>query len=333
MADSQGLVTLVVSVYNIETLLPACLASISDQTYRNLEILLIDDGSTDGSGRLCDEYAAADSRARVIHQENRGLWAVRNRGLEEARGEYVAFPDGDDRLHRDYVRLLYEAIHYGGKEYPLALCDYRRVRHDEELVESDTEPSFEVMEQTALLDGIIGFPSCKDAFWGANWNKLYRKSSLSRPFQKEYRRCQDFDSNLRVYYSVEQAVHVRKVLYDWVQWTGQSIRSSDYLQLRMNCRSRIYLDHFRTIPSRFSAWRPCLAANLSRVLIVMRDDAQGKEEYQAVRKMIRGYEEEISSSLLHCKQEAVVRRMRLFLSLRAPFLLRLLGKEITHEDA
>ena len=333
MADSQGLVTLVVSVYNIETLLPACLASISDQTYRNLEILLIDDGSTDGSGRLCDEYAAADSRARVIHQENRGLWAVRNRGLEEARGEYVAFPDGDDRLHRDYVRLLYEAIHYGGKEYPLALCDYRRVRHDEELVESDTEPSFEVMDQTALLDGIIGFPSCKDAFWGANWNKLYRKSSLPRPFQKEYRRCQDFDSNLRVYYSVEQAVHVRKVLYDWVQWTGQSIRSSDYLQLRRNCRSRIYLDHFRTIPSRFSAWRPCLAANLSRVLIVMRDDAQGKEEYQAVRKMIRGYEEEISSSLLHCKQESVVRRMRLFLSMRAPFLLRLLGKEITHEDA
>ena len=221
MAESLGLVTVVVSVYNIEALLPRCLDCISAQTYRDLEILLIDDGSTDGSGRLCDAFAATDPRARVIHQENRGLWAVRNRGLAEAKGEYLVFPDGDDYFHKDYIFWLVQAINWGGKKYPMAICDHIQTMTGREDTTSDSTPSFEVLDQSFLLDRIICFPDCMYAEWGANWNKIYRKSILPDSFQKPYPRCQDFDSNLRVFFLTEQAVYVHKVLYYWFQWPGR----------------------------------------------------------------------------------------------------------------
>ena len=333
MVESQGLVTVVVSVYNIERLLPHCLASISAQTYRNLEILLIDDGSTDGSGRVCDEYAASEPRARVIHQENKGLWAVRNRGVEEARGEYLFFPDGDDYFHRDYVRLMYEAINHGGEEYPLAICDYLCVfDHNGDTV-SDSEPVMEEMGQKELMDLITRIPSSADALWGANWNKLYRKSALPEPFQKPYRRCQDYDSNLRVFACVDRAVHVHKVLYYWVQWSGQSTRSHDDELIRNECRSRIFLDHFLNMPAQLSDFRPYLLANLYRRLIIWKIDARGTDEWRTALSEIRRMERKTLFPFFTCKRLTLRRKMHLFLSLHAPCLLERQGRQITLEKA
>ena len=101
------LVSVIVPVYNIEDYLPRCLACIEMQTYRNLEIILVDDGSTDGSGRICDEFAAKDSRVRVIHHpENIGLWAARNTGQDAATGDYLWFPDGADYSSRANGHLI-----------------------------------------------------------------------------------------------------------------------------------------------------------------------------------------------------------------------------------
>ncbi len=112
----EELVSVIVPVYNIEAYLPHCLECIEAQTYKNLEIVLVDDGSTDGSGRICDEFAAKDPRARVIHQPNTGCWAASNAGQDAATGEYLWFPDGDDYFHKDIIRLMYEAINTVGKD-------------------------------------------------------------------------------------------------------------------------------------------------------------------------------------------------------------------------
>ena len=106
----EDLVSVVVAVYNIEAFLPKCLESLFFQTYRNIEIILIDDGSTDESGRICDDYASKDRRALVIHQENQGLWAVRNKGQKESKGKYLIFPDGDDYFHKDYIFMIIATI-------------------------------------------------------------------------------------------------------------------------------------------------------------------------------------------------------------------------------
>ena len=118
---TEPLVSVIVPVYNVVEYLPLCLRSISEQTYRNLEIILVDDGSTDGSGAICDEFALNDSRAKVIHQPNSGLWAARNAGHEAANGEYLFFPDADDYFSPDLISLLFKAIN-SGNGCNLAIC-------------------------------------------------------------------------------------------------------------------------------------------------------------------------------------------------------------------
>lgn len=97
------LVSIIVPVYNVETYLDVCLQSLQKQTYKNIEILLVDDGSTDSSGNICEKYKTLDSRIKLIHQQNQGLSGARNTGLENATGEYLMFVDSDDRVAPQFV--------------------------------------------------------------------------------------------------------------------------------------------------------------------------------------------------------------------------------------
>ena len=111
--SENPLITVIVPVYNILEYLPRCVHSITGQTYRNLEILLVDDGSTDGTGELCDRLREEDTRIRVFHKENGGSSSARNLALQHAKGEYVGFVDSDDYIEPNMYELLYNAI-----------CDY-----------------------------------------------------------------------------------------------------------------------------------------------------------------------------------------------------------------
>lgn len=102
------MISVIVPVYNVEPYLRKCLDSIINQTYSDLEILVIDDGSTDGSGKICDEYVEKDERIKVFHTENRGLSAARNLGLDEAHGDWISFVDSDDWVERDFCKIPYE---------------------------------------------------------------------------------------------------------------------------------------------------------------------------------------------------------------------------------
>lgn len=99
------LISVIVPVYNVENYLCKCVDSIINQTYNNLEIILVDDGSTDGSASICDEYVLKDSRVKVIHKENGGVSSARNIGIAEASGEYICFVDSDDWLELDYFEI------------------------------------------------------------------------------------------------------------------------------------------------------------------------------------------------------------------------------------
>ena len=100
------LVSVIIPVYNVSRYLLQCLDSVISQTWRNLEIIIIDDGSTDGSGRICDQYADRDDRIKVIHSPNRGLSAARNLGLENLKGQYIAFVDSDDLIEPHAIETL-----------------------------------------------------------------------------------------------------------------------------------------------------------------------------------------------------------------------------------
>lgn len=149
MSDTS-LITVIVPVYNILEYLPRCVHSIMAQTYTNLEIILVDDGSTDGTGELCDELAGEDSRIKVYHKENGGSSSARNFGLKEARGQYVGFVDSDDYIAPDMYRQLLEGI----RKYRVSAAQTARDEIDEK---GNLLPNICAPPETPLIMGAEEF--------------------------------------------------------------------------------------------------------------------------------------------------------------------------------
>lgn len=143
----HNLVSVIIPVYNVADYLTECIQSVLNQTYRNIEIVIIDDGSTDGSGSICDKAAENDERIKVTHQENNGVAAARNAGLDAATGEYIMFVDSDDYIEPDAVEYLLNIIVH--KSADLVIGDYVRVNTDDERLDSieGDEKSVELISQ------------------------------------------------------------------------------------------------------------------------------------------------------------------------------------------
>lgn len=286
--SSKELVSIVVSVYNVEAYLPKCLESITRQTYQNLDIIIIDDGSTDGSGALCDAFAAKDARARVFHQENQGIWAVRNRGQLEALGDYLLFVDSDDYFHDDYVRLLYEAINKDGHPYPMAVCGYDRVSGDDGDITSQTDHVFTVRNRDELIKGFFDF----SIYWSlsSNWDKMYRKSCLDIPFQRKYPRCQDMESNLHAIFSkVDHAIFIPNVLYHYRRREGQLTQTKDYQAIKSRCLCDIFYTNYLHVPDSLGQYRHFFLRTLYQRLFLWKDLLNGDKDKEDLR-LISYYE-------------------------------------------
>lgn len=186
MPEQSPLISIIVPVYQVKEYIGECVESLLDQTYTNLEILLVDDGSTDGSGEICDRYADHDSRIRVVHQENQGPSVARNAGLDLMRGEYAAFVDSDDVVLPDFIEILYRLA----KEYQADIaacayikcqtekipCVYNKLSHVGNRKSKDVVPEDKnaiYMTSKQMLRQWHG----KYKKWETvAWNKLYRKS-------------------------------------------------------------------------------------------------------------------------------------------------------------
>ena len=135
------LVSVVIPVYNVEKYLNKGIESVLSQSYEELEIILVDDGSTDSSGKMCDVYARQDKRVHIMHKENGGLSSARNAGIREAHGEYIAFVDSDDWVEPDYIERLLKACVENAAE--MSICSYRYV--DNEELEKQAEDGFQIV--------------------------------------------------------------------------------------------------------------------------------------------------------------------------------------------
>ena len=160
------LVSVIVPAYNVEQYIDSCVDALIRQTYRNIEIVLVDDGSTDATGGKCDQWANCDSRIRVIHQHNQGLSMARNNGLAEAHGAYIMYLDGDDSCTLDCVERLYSTII--SHEADLCLCSYDRVDESGEVLSVRHIPSIPHGTEKDLLTNILhdDLPPCA-------WAKMY----------------------------------------------------------------------------------------------------------------------------------------------------------------
>ncbi|MBQ2900586.1 MAG: glycosyltransferase family 2 protein [Agathobacter sp.] len=171
------LISIIVPIYKVEAYLERCVNSLLSQSYKNIEIILVDDGSPDNCPLLCDELKQKDSRIRVLHKENGGLSSARNAGLRIANGEYIAFVDSDDYIAVDMLEKMHEAIVKDGTD--LCICDFCSVDEAGKSLETEEEQfAFEntifSMEETLKL--VCGYTK-KDNVWRLvpAWNKLYHK--------------------------------------------------------------------------------------------------------------------------------------------------------------
>lgn len=164
----EKVISVIIPVYNVYPYLPECVESVRNQSYGALEIILIDDGSTDGSGQLCDRFAQADPRIRVIHRKNGGAAAAKNAGLEIAQGEYLAFLDSDDYLEENAYRYMVDILEETGAD--AVQCGFRNVYADgeEDVIVHQQRQDF------AATDYLRRYTT--DWTCGLLWDKLYRRA-------------------------------------------------------------------------------------------------------------------------------------------------------------
>ena len=191
-ASGNPLVSVIVPVYNVERYLPACVESILGQTHRNIEVILVDDGSSDGCGSLCDDYAHRDRRVRTIHQANRGLSAARNAGLDVAEGEFVSFVDSDDAVSPFFVETLLGGmvaeIPKSGSSFSVDIVQCGFCRERQELERPLGEVAYE------RLTGLQASERLQfDSTGGCTvvWNKLYRRELFENLRFPEGKRHED----------------------------------------------------------------------------------------------------------------------------------------------
>lgn len=166
-ADKQPLISVIVPVYNVEPYLRDCVDSILAQTYTNLEIILVDDGSPDNCPAICDEYAAKDARVIVIHRENGGLSDARNAGLSVCRGEYIMFVDSDDLLTANAVEVLYNLAKE--QQVPFVIGGHQRFNKSSETVEQPESLQVKRFSKTEAMEDILR-NGC------ASWGRIYHHS-------------------------------------------------------------------------------------------------------------------------------------------------------------
>lgn len=169
--EDGALISIIVPIYKVEKYLQRCVDSILKQTYYNLEIILVDDGSPDGCPAICDEYAKQDERVTVIHQNNQGLSAARNAGLENAKGKYIFFVDSDDFIDENVIKIMIEAAEE--KDADLVLCNYMYV--DEQGDELKTKYSKKLEKKVLNVRDVLT-QSCESGgeVFIVAWNKLYK---------------------------------------------------------------------------------------------------------------------------------------------------------------
>lgn len=165
------MVSVIVPIYKVEKYLRSCVDSILQQTFSDIEIILVDDGSPDGCGAICEEYAQKDKRVRVIHKENGGLSDARNAGLDVCRGDYIVFVDSDDCIHPQMIEKLYQ---YCEKyEADLAICEFQEFQEGtqpDRKILRDEIPDVKIIEKTEIMTQL----KSRNLITVVAWNKLYK---------------------------------------------------------------------------------------------------------------------------------------------------------------
>lgn len=217
-------VSIIVPIYKVEPYIRRAVNSILQQTYRELEIILVDDGSPDNCGKICDEYKVKDERIKVIHKENGGLSDARNAGLDIATGDYIAFVDSDDYIAPDFIERLLDALHKNQAD--VAICSFgitEALDYDDTIFEIDergkkgyeADGSMEDFTRNGLLSNLYDANHRDATYFIVVWNKLYKAKLWKDIRFPKGKIHEDEATTYRIYDMVEKGVYLHRPLYGY----------------------------------------------------------------------------------------------------------------------
>ena len=272
---SADLISVIVPVYNIESYVLDCLESIAVQTYSNLECIIIDDGSTDSSGKICDRFCCQDSRFQVIHQENSGLGPARNTGYVNAHGKYVMFIDGDDMLTRNALETTHKCIESG--PYDVFIFGLIRTDITGKIIEpTDEQPGHQILSGEDASHILFFGPSYEKTVFVHVCGKLFLKSVLDGLVAKHYYAGEDLHFVFRLLQRRPSILYQDKKLYLWRQ-RPNSI--SHLNKAKQRYWSFLAFKDLEISLSDDSAFRSIYLRKAYREMIVTRFHLSGSEYY------------------------------------------------------
>ncbi len=280
----DSLISVIVPIYNVEKYLQKCVDSIINQTYKNLEIILVDDGSPDNCPKMCDDYAEKDSRIKVVHKENGGLSDARNVGMEVATGEYVSFIDSDDYISLDFYETLLETI--VDNDSDIVECGVVKFYENEKFDKYNDDLKVTNYDTVDALDGLIS----ESPFKQHVWNKLYKSNiALDIPYAVGKLNEDEFWT-YQIFGKAKKVTRINKTMYYYFQRNGSimgngyNIKRLDALEGKMNRQAYIE-KNFPTLTTKAKVdlYGSCIFAYQS-VLKFM----SGKDKKKAI-KIIKDY--------------------------------------------
>ncbi len=225
MEKTNPLISIIVPVYNVKEYVVRCLESIAAQTFTHYECIVVDDGSTDGSGDLCDNFAATHDRFRVIHQPNKGLSMARNSGLKVAQGQYIGFVDSDDWIHPDMYRVMLEQLQACRAD--LIACHFHCCSNFDKNFPDNPPVACQTVNREQLFNLWMGGYIQHPANFEPVWNKLYSREVVAGIEFVPGLTSQDQEFNFRVYLRVGRVAILNQAFYYYFQRTD-SITGTAY---------------------------------------------------------------------------------------------------------
>lgn len=288
--NREKLLSVIVPVYNVENYLARCVDSILDQTYENLEVLLVDDGAKDSSGAICDAFAAKDSRVKVIHKVNGGLSSARNAGLEAAAGEYIAFVDSDDWIEPDAYAHLMDVM----EKFDVRLVCGGRYDVDGKTGEKKVGLCPK-KEETISAEELVGRIFLWDGCDSSACDKLYHRSLLENFRFPEGKVCEDVPVTYKIVLEAEQVALSDRPFYNYYHRSGSISKASDITEKTFHFSQHteeIYpyiRDHHPAIEPQARYLR---VRSLSHILLLLEQSEKDvrqnfSEEYRHARKELK----------------------------------------------
>ena len=217
----NDLISIIVPVYNVEKYIEKCVNSIINQTYRNIEIILVDDGSKDRSGEICDELKLKDNRIKIIHKQNGGLSDARNAGMKIANGNYIGFVDSDDYIKEDMFETLYELC----KKYnsDISIVSYYEIYHDKVIGVRDSKKLYELNKIDAMKEILID-----RAIQSYAWNKLFKRELFEQIEFPTNKNFEDIATTLLLFERADKVVLLEDPKYYYVRRDDSIVGNRNY---------------------------------------------------------------------------------------------------------